>query len=58
MYAKPNAKEAQRIDLIARVDYAITMNDTEKLLRLQRECKKIPILSKKISNALTKGKHQ
>lgn len=49
---KPNANERRRIDLIVRVDSAVTEKDKTALLKLKRECAEIPYLAKQIETAL------
>lgn len=50
--ARPSVKEAQRIDLIVRVDSAVTTGDKRALRRLKAECADIPLLASKIDAAL------
>jgi hypothetical protein len=51
-YAKPNSAEEKRIRLIVRVDRAVTHRDRATLIKLQRECKGIPLLKSRITKAL------
>jgi hypothetical protein len=52
LYAKPNSAEEKRIGLIVRVDRAVTHLDRATLIKLQRECRGIPLLKSKITKAL------
>lgn len=52
LHAKPNASERRRIDLIVRVDSAVTKQDKTALRKLKRECAEIPYLAKQIETAL------